>query len=59
MNGLQAFFKTRALFAHRRIWVFWLVALIVLAAPWLWLMLTDQDQAPAGIGGPAGVEHRK
>lgn len=37
MNRLPAFFKARELFAHKRILVFWLVALVALALPWLWL----------------------
>ena len=36
MNRLPAFFKAREMIAHQRILVFWFVALIALALPWLW-----------------------
>ena len=43
MNRLPALLKPRELLAHQRIFVFWLVALIALAAPWLWFAFTDQE----------------
>ena len=43
MNRLPTFFKARELFAHQRLLVFWLVALVALALPWLWLSFTDRE----------------
>jgi hypothetical protein len=59
MNRLPAFFKARELFAHQRIWVFWLVTLVALALPWLWLSFTDREPGPAGAGSPSAVERRE
>lgn len=59
MNRPLARIRARRLFAHQRLLVFWLVALVALAAPWLWFALTDQEQAPGGAGGPAVVERRE
>lgn len=42
MNRLLPFAKARGLFAHQRILVFWLVALIALALPWLWLAFANR-----------------
>lgn len=39
MNRMKAFFKAHELFAHQRILMFWLAALIALALPWLWLAM--------------------
>ncbi len=50
MNRLPIYLKARGLFAHQRILLFWLVALIALAIPWLWLSFTDQESAPGGAG---------
>jgi len=58
MNRLPAFFKARELFAHQRIWVFWFVALIALAAPWLWLSFPDREPGPVGAGSPVAVERQ-
>ncbi len=59
MNELQAFFKARELFAHQRIWVFWLVALIALVLPWLWLSLPDREPVTGVAGSPVAVERRE
>jgi hypothetical protein len=40
---MKAFFKARELFAHQRILMFWFVALIALALPWLWFAFTDRE----------------
>jgi len=58
MNRLFAVFKARELFAHQRIWVFWLVALIALALPWLWLSFLDREPGPVGAGSPVAVERQ-
>jgi hypothetical protein len=42
MNRLPAFFKARELFAHQRLLVFWLVTLVALALPWLWLVFANR-----------------
>jgi len=42
MSRLRAFFKARELFAHQRVLVFWIVALIALALPWLWLAFANR-----------------
>jgi len=55
MNRLPAFFKVRELLAHQRILVFWFVALIALALPWLWLSFPDREPVPGGAGNPAAV----
>lgn len=41
MNRLTVLFRTRELFAHQRILVFWLVALFALVLPWLWFAFAD------------------
>ena len=59
MNRLPAFFKVREMFVHKRILVFWLVALIALALPWLWFAFTDREPVPGGAGGPVAAERRE
>jgi len=58
MNRLPAFFKAREQFAHQRILLFWIVALIALALPWLWLSLPDREPGPVGAGSPLAVERQ-
>lgn len=58
MNRLPIFVKARGLFAHQRIWVFWLVALIALALPWLWLSSLDREPGPLRAGSPVAVERQ-
>lgn len=58
MNRLFALFKARHLLAHQRLWMFWLVALIALALPWLWLSFTDWEPVLGGAGNPAAVERQ-
>jgi hypothetical protein len=59
MNRTKAFFKARELFAHQRLWVFWFVALIALALPWLWLSLPDREPVTGVAGNPITVERRE
>ncbi len=59
MNRLPVFFKARELIAHQRILVFWLVELIALALPWLWLSLTDRESVSTVVGSSVAVERRK
>jgi hypothetical protein len=59
MNRLPAFFKARELFAHQRIWVFWLVALIALVLPWLWFTFTDRESVSGGAGSRVAVERHE
>ncbi len=59
MNRLPAFFKISELFAHQRIWVFWLVATLALAAPWLWLSFTDRESLVVVVGSPVAVERHE
>ena len=59
MNRLFAVFKARELFAHQRIWVFWLVALIALALPWLWFAFTDRESVSGGAGSPVAIERHE
>jgi hypothetical protein len=56
MNRLPAFFKARELFAHQRFLIFWLVALVALALPWLWLALADQEPALVKVGNHAAIK---
>lgn len=42
MKRLLTISKVRGLLAHQRILAFWLVALIALAAPWLWITLSGR-----------------
>jgi hypothetical protein len=58
MSRPFAVFKARELLAHQRIWVFWFVALIALAAPWLWLSFPDREPGPVGAGNPVAVERQ-
>lgn len=51
MNTFLNIFKARELFAHQRILVFWLVALIALALPWLWFAFGDREL----VSGEAGL----
>ncbi len=50
MNRIPAFFKARELFAHKRILVFWFVALLALAAPWLWFAFGDRELVSGEVG---------
>jgi hypothetical protein len=50
MNRWLVFLKTRELFAHQRLLVFWFVALIALALPWLWLSFMDREPVSGGAG---------
>lgn len=58
MNHLQAFFKARELFVHQRLLVFWLVALVELAIPWLWLSFPGREPGLVGVGSPVTVERQ-
>ncbi len=42
MNTLLIIFKVRGLVAHQRLLMFWLVALVALALPWLWLAFANR-----------------
>lgn len=42
MNRPLIYFKARGLFAHQRILVFWVIAFIALALPWLWLAFANR-----------------